>query len=280
MSKIKQFVKLFLPPVVFSIKHRLFPKHQKYGWFGDYKTWNDAMADSTGYDKDNILEKVKTTTIRLRENPTLFEYDTILKDSTDYNWHILTFLLLVSKENKNNLDIIDYGGGLGNLYFQYRRFLNGIKVSWKIVEQPIFVNEGNRLFANNELKFYNTIEECFDPGSTHSILLSGVIDILEKPYELISNIMSKKIHNIIFDRVSLQDIYGRDRITILKIYKEAYEAIIPCRIFDYNNFRKPFIDDYALLFEGFSKEKNIWVDNQIIEKKFLVFKLNKYSLCG
>lgn len=162
MSKMKQFIKLLLPPVVVSIKHRLFPKRQKYGWFGDYESWKDAAAESTGYDNADILGKVKTATSILRDNPDLFEYDTILKKTTEYNWHILTFLLLVSNEYNNNLNVIDYGGGLGNLYFQYRRFLNNSNICWNIIEQPVFVNEGNKNFANNELKFNNSIEECLE----------------------------------------------------------------------------------------------------------------------
>jgi len=276
MLAIRQIIKLFLPPVIVTIKRRLFPKQRKYGWFGDYKTWEDAASDSTGYENANILEKVKTTTSTLRDNPRLFEYDTILKKSTDYNWHILTFLLLVSKENNNNLNIIDYGGGLGNLYFQYRQLLNGTKIKWNIIEQPIFVNEGNKSFANNELRFFNLIEECLEISSVDAILFSGVIEILEKPYELISKIISKNIQNIIFDRVPLQRIYSRDRITILKIYKEVYEAIIPCRIFDEDNFKALFTDSYSLIFEGLSKEKAISVDNSLVEKKFLFFKsINK-----
>ena len=276
MLAIRQIIKLFLPPVIVTIKQRLFPKQQNYSWFGDYKTWEVAAADSTGYENENILEKVKTTTSILRDNPDLFEYDTILKKSTDYNWHILTFLLSVSKENNNNLNIIDYGGGLGNLYFQYRQFLNGTNIKWNIIEQPIFVNEGNKSFANNELRFFNLIEECLEISSVDAILFSGVIEILEKPYELISKIISKNIQNIIFDRVPLQRIYSRDRITILKIYKEVYEAIIPCRIFDEDNFKALFTDSYSLIFEGLSKEKAISVDNSLVEKKFLFFKsINK-----
>ena len=266
---------MFLPPVIVTIKQRLFPKQQNYGWFGDYKTWEDAAADSTGYENTNILEKVKTTTSILRDNPDLFEYDTILKKSTDYNWHILTFLLLVSKENNNNLNIIDYGGGLGNLYFQYRQFLNGTNIKWNIIEQPIFVNEGNKSFANNELRFFKSIEECLEISSVDAIIFSAVIDILEKPYELISKIISKNIQNIIFDRVPIQQIYGKDRITILKVYKEAYEAIIPCRIFDEVNFKKQFIDKYILLYEGLSKENPIGIDNKLIDKKFLFFKIKR-----
>jgi putative methyltransferase (TIGR04325 family) len=272
MSNFRQFIKLFLPPVIVTIKQRLFPKQQNYSWFGDYKTWEDAAADSTGYENTNILEKVKTTTSILRDNPDLFEYDTILKESTDYNWHILTFLLLVSKENNNNLNIIDYGGGLGNLYFQYRPFLNGANIRWNIIEQPIFVNEGNKSFANNQLRFFNTLEECLEISSVDAIIFSAVIDILERPYELISKIISKNIQNIIFDRVPIQRIYGKDRITILRVYKEAYEAIIPCTIFDEVNFKKQFIDKYILLYEGLSKEKHIGIENELIEKKFLFFK--------
>ena len=276
MSQIKKFIKLLVPPVIINIKRRFFSKKTKYGWSGDYKSWNDAVADSTGYNTMSILEKVKTSTLILRDNPGLFEYDTILTESTDYNWHMLTFLLLISKENNNNLIIVDYGGGLGNIYYQYRKFLTGTNIRWNIVEQSIFVGEGNKNFANSELKFFNTIEECLENETVDTILFSGVIDILDNPYEVINKVISKKIQNIIFDRVPIQKIYGKDRITILNVYKEAFEAVIPCRIFDSDNFKKQFIDKYTLLFEGLSKERGIWVDDQNIEKKFLFFKLAKH----
>jgi hypothetical protein len=43
MLSIKQLIKLFLPPVFISVNKKLLPKQKKYSWFGDYKTWNDAI---------------------------------------------------------------------------------------------------------------------------------------------------------------------------------------------------------------------------------------------
>jgi len=53
---LKEIIKALIPPLFFNIIKKLY--YLKYGWTGDYLTWQDALEKSTGYDNNTILKKV------------------------------------------------------------------------------------------------------------------------------------------------------------------------------------------------------------------------------
>ena len=51
----KSIIKSIIPPVFISSYRKLFPQKQKSGmWSGNYASWEEAKANCTGYDADNI----------------------------------------------------------------------------------------------------------------------------------------------------------------------------------------------------------------------------------
>ena len=53
----KQLIKSLIPPILLNTIRKLI--NNKYGWKGDYSSWQEAQNASMGYDSDKILEKVK-----------------------------------------------------------------------------------------------------------------------------------------------------------------------------------------------------------------------------
>ena len=84
------------------------------------------------------------------------------------------------------MHVVDYGGSLGSSYFQNRYLLNGsISLNWNIVEQKHFVDCGREFIQDQNLNFFYTIEEALLNAKPDVLLLSSVIQYLEKPYEFI-----------------------------------------------------------------------------------------------
>jgi hypothetical protein len=82
------------------------PSIQPHEWFtGNYPTWEDAMKDCTGYDAPNILEKVKTSLLKVKNGEAVYERDSVLFDHIQYSFPLLVSLLYVATSSKNKRKI-------------------------------------------------------------------------------------------------------------------------------------------------------------------------------
>lgn len=246
----KELLKEYLPPIFLRKITGLF-----YGWSGNYKYWEDAKRHSTGYDSDLILNKVKDALLKVKNNEAASERDSINFDKIFYSFPVLSALLWIANQNKGELNLIDFGGSLGSSYFQNKKFLASLnKVNWNIVEQKHFVECGKQYFQDEHLQFFENIEACMKIHNTDTILLSSVLQYIEKPYQLLDYIFQQKFKYIIFDRTPFM-INKKDRITIQKVHPKIYKATYPCWFFNEENFIRYFSKQYELITEFDSLDK-------------------------
>jgi putative methyltransferase (TIGR04325 family) len=215
----------------------------EYGWFGSYTSWEVAKAKCSGYDSENILNKVKSSVLKVIRGEAEYERDSVAFDKHEYSEDFLKALQAVVKNNE--LNVIDFGGSLGSAYFQYKRFFAGVKINWIVVEQKHFVDAGNKEIKNDELKFSYTIEDALSINRADTILLSSVLPYIEKPSELAEKIQSFGFENIIIDRNAF--IEGEKQILTVQIVPEfIYKASYPAWFFNERNFVNLFSDKYVL----------------------------------
>ena len=236
-----RILKDYLPPILIRQITGLF-----YGWKGNFTSWEEAKKKSTGYDSDLILNKVKDALLKVKNGEAVAERDSVLFDKIEYSFPLLTSLLWIASENKNKLNIIDFGGSLGSSYFQNKKFFSSLnEINWNIVEQKHFVECGKKYFQNSELHFFESIEECLKEQNSNAILLSSVLQYIDKPYDLIEYIIDKKFTYIIIDRTPF--INNDDRITIQKVHPNIYNASYPSWFFNENKLLKKFTQNYELI---------------------------------
>ena len=85
---LKDMISLATPPVFILLAkwlHRSFP-NDVYGLSGDYRSWGEAMAASTGYDTEIILEKTKTALLKVKNGEAAYERDSVAFDEIQYAW--------------------------------------------------------------------------------------------------------------------------------------------------------------------------------------------------
>ena len=97
-------------------------------WSGDYQNWEEASAHCTNYENASILKKVKAALIEVRDGRAAFERDSVLFQTPDYNWPLLSTLLWAFGKESNTLTILDFGGSLGSTYFQHRQWFNSCPI--------------------------------------------------------------------------------------------------------------------------------------------------------
>jgi putative methyltransferase (TIGR04325 family) len=252
IDKILSWMKEFIPPIAL----RCYREAARKDLFaGDYATWEEARQVSTGYDSDLILKKVKDSVLKVKNGEAVYERDSVLFDKIQYSWPLLAGLLWIASQKGNRLNLLDFGGSLGSTYYQNRSFLSHLKeMRWSIVEQKNFVECGKREFENEHMKFYDDLDECFREQRPDAILLSGVLQYLEKPYALLEKVGSLGFEFILLDRTSFRK-KGGDRITVQGVPPEIFPASYPCWFLSLERFLDMVGMRYLLVeeFEGVEK---------------------------
>lgn len=247
VGRLKQFAKTFLPPAFLRAYRAIAGKNIYHGRF---QTWARALNQSTGYNADVILEKVRASTLKVRTGKAAFERDSVLFEKPIYPHAVLAWMLRIAMANDFRLNVLDFGGALGSSYYQCRGFLSELKdLRWSVVEQKTFVDSGKRQFENTHLKFYYSIDDCLEHEDVNVIFLSGVVQYLEDPHVFLEDLVRRGIKYLIFDRTPLASGSARDVLTVQRVPRQIYDASYPIWFFDPRRFLSHFHGKYEALDE-------------------------------
>jgi putative methyltransferase (TIGR04325 family) len=265
----REILSASLPPALVGLLRAHFGT-VRFG--GDYPSWEAAMRDCNGYDMASILERVKQASLEVKEGRAVFERDSVLFDRIEYSWPVLACLLWIARRLKSGLHVLDFGGSLGSSYRQNLGFLKGLEpLRWSVVEQAHFVECGRRFFDDGILRFFPDVDDCIGSGKPDVVLFSSVLHYLEKPYEVLEDILSKGIDYIIVDRTPFLK-GNRDRLTVQKISKRIYPASYPAWYFSKGKFLRFFENRYDLV-EEFDA-----LDHSNIRSRYLGFLFRRRGL--
>ena len=224
-------------------------KREPIRFVGEFESWAEAEKESTGYAAPEILEKTRAALLKVKQGEAAFERDSVLFPKPEYEFALLAGLLRVAARNGAQLSVVDFGGALGGTYFQHRSFLSSVRdLQWSVIDQPAHVKCGEADFANDQLRFYETIADCLSERTPNVLLLSGVLQYLREPYAFLENVLREKIPYVIVERTSF-DCGGRDRLMVEQVPAWIYDASYPIWFLNEATFRKGFAQRYQLVCE-------------------------------
>ena len=271
MRQLLEPVKYWLPPIlVHFIKNLIY----RSGYFGDYSSWSAAKLKAGSYANSEILHKTRDAMLKVKTGHAAYERDSVLFDTVHHSWPLLACLQRAALENYGCLSVLDFGGSLGSSYFQCKAFLPNIdKLEWSIVEQKDHVECGKREFEDDILAFYYNIEDCLKARNPNVILLSSVLQYIEKPYDLLSSIFNNRFSNVIVDRSPFRRV-KQDMITVQKVSPKIYDVCYPSWIFSDCKFKAFFIKNYQLLAEFDNPGAPVFLSRgRLVEFKGFMWKL-------
>lgn len=253
---VRELVKLLTPPILVQGYRALHSGREKNssvqeGLYlaGDYSSWAKALAASTGYDSEVILEKTRAALLKVKNGEAAYERDSVLFDEIQYAWPLLAGLMWVAARADGRLNVLDFGGSLGSTYFQNRRFLERLPgVRWNIVEQPRQVEVGKADFEDEHLKFYCDIEACLAETQPNVIVLSSVLQYLEQPFAVLRTLLSSPCNDLIVDRTPFWD-GPEDRLCVQYVPASIYAASYPSWIFSLHRFRSYLNEGWEIVAE-------------------------------
>lgn len=221
---IRRQLKGLLPPVLLSKIENILGRRIRYS--GDYRHWSEAVSEATGYDNDKILQQTLAATKEVLNGQAAYERDGVTFPTAAYSWPLLTSLLWIASRESNRLEILDFGGSLGSSYFQHKAMLEKISLHWGVVEQAHFVAAGTNLIDDPQLNFYPSVSNYTKDIKPQTILLGSVLQYLEDPYQLLSELNDSTARYLILNRTPLSNL-SEDKILIQKVPASIYAASYP-----------------------------------------------------
>jgi putative methyltransferase (TIGR04325 family) len=180
---------------------------------GDYRSWEAALAASAPYETDLSVYTRITEKIRAGEGRS----SRILSP-------LLSAILLAGGTAR----VLDFGGNLGQVYFDTSRFAERHIDSWSVVDQLDVVTLGNATFANDRLRFFPTIEDALAREIPNVVLCFHVLQYLQSPFEHLSRLFSCRPEMVVLNEFPVGD---RERFMVQHLLPELGGGCRPVRIF-------------------------------------------------
>jgi putative methyltransferase (TIGR04325 family) len=233
-ERIRALVKDLLPP---RLARALSGRRGVVRFSGDYRTWEEATAASEGYDAPAILEKVTDASLKVKRGEATGERDAVVFDRIEYSWMVVAGLMWAASRTGGRLNVLDFGGSLGTSYRRNARFLEGLQVSWSVVEQPHFAEAGTRLFTDGALRFHRSIAEAVSDAEPDVVLFESSLQYVEDPYGVLEQVARVPHRVLVVDRTLFSRLEV-DRICVQVVRPPIYSASYPVHVFSRARFER------------------------------------------
>lgn len=214
--------------IVRAVRRRLSRKASVLIEFtGDYASWAEAKGNADGYESPVILERTTAALLKVKRGEAVYERDSVILAHPEYPFPVVAALLRAAAAGNGRLSVLDFGGSLGSTYYQCRRLLSSVpNIEWLVVEQAGHVARGRELFEEDALRFFETADECVARHRPNVLLLSGVLQCLSDPYDVLRTLLKHGIPHLVIDRTAFFR-SDRDRLTVQTVPEWIYPASYP-----------------------------------------------------
>lgn len=248
------------------------------------ESWEEAVIKSgKGYSAESILEydynDFKDHLIRSQNN---------VKFEKRLYYDVLFYILkMVVQLQKKEIKILDFGGGFGNLYYDFKYYLKNldIKFEWIIIEQDHIV-DFCKSGDESQILFKKSLNDIDREKTIDLALLGSSIQYLDDYKNIIQNIIDLQPNRVVFLKTPVSD---RTFVTVQQVNAGGnynhYVSSYPCRVIDEKVLIELFLDEYRLedSTECIFNSSNNYLNNCIVKWKDLFFErrsLEKVELNG
>jgi putative methyltransferase (TIGR04325 family) len=178
----------------------------RYGFFGDYKDFDEAARDASEYDSAAIAKHAAA------QIPTFFQDDFCEIDGRYQQVHSV-LASVMDRLGKSRVSVLDVGGGNGNNFIACSKLSPSVPYDWTILETAsMCAASGGKLSVDWTPVLPN---RSFD-----AVLISGTLQYLPEPYKPLSEFARKAPWIIIHRTPLIED--PADRLTIQIVDPDIY----------------------------------------------------------
>lgn len=236
------------------------------GRFQDFKAAYESCG--LGYGSSSIFEKVTRAALAVKEGKAAYERDGYLFYEREYYLQLLAVLYEVFFEC-GKCNVIDFCGSLGSTFFQNKdKLIKYIpELKWNVVEQKHFVEWGKNNLEDENLKFYNVIEQI---DECNFVLFGSSLQYLENYHFFLDKIAKRDIKYLIIDRLPVSN---ETWVSIEYVHEPIYEACYPLHIICEDELISELNSlGYSLRMMWIKDENEVWqIENKLIKEKTFLF---------
>lgn len=215
-----------------------------------FSSWAEAAARTSGYDAQAIFDKAVHAAGLVRDGQAAFERDTVTFAQRELAYPLFAWLMYVAQRD-GALRVLDFGGALGSLYYQHRFLLDELSgLKWGVVEQEHFVDAGRAGFETEALKFFTSPELCVEAIRPNFLLLSSVLQYIEKPYFLLDSLLAYRFPYVLVGRTMARR-GMKEEIAVQNVPPSIYEASYPLWLLDADRLEAVFADNGYRVLDNF-----------------------------
>lgn len=240
------------------LAHAVVPKgvrrwlRHRFGWRwmrGDHASWHDAQRAAETLGGAAPVERVIDAARAVRRGRGAWDRDGVVFERPSVHEPLFDSLRRIAAAERGRLVLVDFGGGLGSTWWQHRDALSAAGFTeWRVVELPALAAAGRREFAGGGLSFYELLDEAFEDGRPAAVLFSSVLQYLPLPYEVLGDVLKRRVPHVILDRVGY--VRGnRDKLVVQHTPPTLGGGASPCWLFSRTALFNPFAGGYRLVAE-------------------------------
>lgn len=169
-SRAKDLVRQILPPFVLAVLRQLKRSDAQPVLQYAPEGWNTVPPGSeNGWDRDIVVQAEAAKWDQFRRNlegtgPLGFSHEhtdlTVTRNVDFHNVHLtFAYVLTLAAQQKKELSVLDWGGGLGHYYLLGRAVLPNVQLQFDCREVPLMCEQGKELCP--EVTFYSD-DACLD----------------------------------------------------------------------------------------------------------------------
>lgn len=214
---------------------------------GNYKDWEDAIADSKGYEDTKIIDKATQSFEKILSGKHKCERDTFLFDEFQYSLPLLLGLNFMQKKVPE-IRLLDFGGSFASSYFRNFDILQQFDLSWTVIEQKNLVQKACSMTSEFDQLFFfeeKELESLISKKAFDVVMLGSCLQFLEKPYSVVSKLLHNEVQAVVIEQtpVTQNDV---SKLTVQHVGKPLYESSYPAWHFAEKELLSWFKDDFQL----------------------------------
>lgn len=212
-----------------------------------FNSWSEASAHTTTYNTSDVFNKTLNAARLVRDGKAVYERDSVVFNKIQYDFKVLSSLMFIANI-QNQLNVVDFGGALGTLYRQNKKYLDLLQLpkKWAIVEQSKYVQIGKDEFQTDTLFFFEALTQI--KFEVDIVLFGSSLCYIENAYEILGEIKKVSPKFILIYKTPFSNSTDDD-IWIQNVPKFIYDASYPVWIFSKSKMLTYLSDSYELFEE-------------------------------
>ena len=174
-------------------------------------TYSDALNYSDGYDNPKIAETLRSNAHHMLNTPKAYVRDGIVFNCGKYSYALLG--AIYAEDKKHDINVLDFGGNLGSLYYQHLEYLRRGINKWIVIEQSYLIEITKEFKFDDKLVYYPVLDYVKD-YHFDLIILSSVLPYLEDPYDILNDLLAFHADFVFIDRTYFCDFKAWDFVMI------------------------------------------------------------------